>query len=613
MPNNINEFLKWAVQKGTVISPKIEFKNTDTDGVGAFWKEDCVSSEPESLIQIPRDIILTVEDAIESFNSLGQGDFNSVAENCPNVNAILKLYLAFQRTSGNIDTSPYKEYISLLPKMNELNTPYCWNPELKSYIRGTNLGNSLRSNTDQLVEEWWQLINALPEEMKKPEEHYINMKFYYEYSFHNDEDLYNYFVIDSKIDNWTSFPNYLWASIMLKSRSFPAYLLQDSERNRKQDEAMLLPVIDLLNHSPKAKVDWSVVNLEDKQFFEIKLESGIKGSQVFNNYGMKGNEELLLAYGFCLEDNYADSAALKIKIPMSILEEIVRQGIKLPHISDYTTSVAVKETDNVDREDLSQYEDGLLFFITKDHIPENLVKIFQMLVKNTWENKISLRMELAGLNKLRKAFEKKLEMIPDMGSDNMNDVNKRNIRIYTKSQKDIFNCAIKTIKRTEKDILKDPVNKPNLLSLKLVYKRDIRLQNALLISLGVTSYDMVIESEFQDHYWLLFLIRCYNRSEYINQTEGDNEDEQDGNYLPEWIEKVFKKILDANETLPKAAELEFSEVYESLIPPLSKTVPEIFGRGKWTVREFVLAGTLLNRIGFTRGKEEECILVKGDY
>ena len=60
-----------------------------------------------------------------------------------------------------------------------------------------------------------EAINALHDDLPKPEQHYINMKFYYEYKFYTDDDL-NKYLNDENIENWTSFPNYLWALLILK-------------------------------------------------------------------------------------------------------------------------------------------------------------------------------------------------------------------------------------------------------------------------------------------------------------------------------------------------------------------------------------------------------------
>lgn len=124
--------------------------------------------------------------------------------------------------------------------------------------------------------------------------------------------------------------------------------------------------------------------------------------ELFNNYGQKGNEELLLAYGFAIENNPADSAALKIKIPDSKLQVVKDLGIKLPSIHDYTNSVIDQVSDTK-----QEHNESVLFYINQEQIPKSLIELFQALVQNQWESGFTLRMQLAGLNHLRAALETK--------------------------------------------------------------------------------------------------------------------------------------------------------------------------------------------------------------
>lgn len=597
----INDILSWAKENGALISDEIDFKIIESGNIGAFTKQtsenDKLSEKlstllDESQIKLPKSLIITLQTAINSFGP----EFTSISSKTLNINSVLKLYLAREVTNTE---SFFKPYLSLLPTLSQVNSPYTWTADQKLLLKDTNLGNSLNQNLFQIIEEWWQVINLLPESIKKPEAHFMNMKFYYEYKFYKDEDFYKYFITDFNIDNWTNFANYLWSSIILKSRSFPAYLLKDdSSTSIKKDEAMLLPLIDLLNHNPKSNVSWLV----DEKYFSFKSDSASPDSELFNNYGMKGNEELLLGYGFCIENNSADSAALKLQIPQSFIDKIIDFGIELPTMETYTTSV-IRTDDDVPKK-ATNYEDGILFFITENNLPENLIQVFQYVVRNEWENGLSTRMQLHGLNQLRQAIELKLALLK---VPKVTDTVTRNIKIYIESQQRIFKSTIKRIKLLEKDLLAK--NKLKLISLKTVYKNDIKSSQSLLLTFGFTSYDQILDHQFQDQYWLLYLIRCYNRQEYIPDTadEGD-----ENNYLPKWIQTYFNKVVaSSNKIIPEEV-VQYKEIYQNLIPPLNKAVPEIFGKGKWGVEELIYSARLLDKIGFVRGKDQECILVIPD-
>lgn len=88
------------------------------------------------------------------------------------------------------------------------------------------------------------------------------------------------------------------------------------------DFPVLFPVIDIPNHAHDAMVDWAF----DPARFSLSLRSGAKaGGEVFNNYGPKSNDELLLGYGFCLEDNPHDKVLLTLKAPPEELQKELRK------------------------------------------------------------------------------------------------------------------------------------------------------------------------------------------------------------------------------------------------------------------------------------------------
>jgi SET domain len=77
---------------------------------------------------------------------------------------------------------------------------------------------------------------------------------------------------------------------------------------------VLFPLIDLANHSSSAKVTWFTNAHNIPRDLSIILEVDIpEGDQIFNNYGPKSNNELLLGYGFCIPGN--DEVAIAFKPP----------------------------------------------------------------------------------------------------------------------------------------------------------------------------------------------------------------------------------------------------------------------------------------------------------
>jgi hypothetical protein len=101
---------------------------------------------------------------------------------------------------------------------------------------------------------------------------------------------------------------FLWAFCSITSRAFPK---SDSSRQQNQtqedwislSEICLYPVLDMLNHKRNHKIEWI---MSDEGVGFIAREPIEAGTEIFNNYGSKGNENLLGNYGFVLKENPED-------------------------------------------------------------------------------------------------------------------------------------------------------------------------------------------------------------------------------------------------------------------------------------------------------------------
>jgi hypothetical protein len=103
----------------------------------------------------------------------------------------------------------------------------------------------------------------------------------------------------------------LWAATIFTSRAFiSTHILPE-----RDTVPILFPVVDILNHSVSAMVEW---DFRPHASFFLKLLDGdsfAPGQELFNNYAPKQNDELLLGYGFCLEDNPIEQFPLKLAFP----------------------------------------------------------------------------------------------------------------------------------------------------------------------------------------------------------------------------------------------------------------------------------------------------------
>ncbi|CAK7214845.1 hypothetical protein SEUCBS140593_002328 [Sporothrix eucalyptigena] len=177
-----------------------------------------------------------------------------------------------------------------------------------------------------------------------------------------------------------TFALYEWAYCIFTSRSFrpslvltedvKAALTQDGADNHHRgmvnharlpegcgidDFSLLLPVLDIGNHDPRAVIKWQPVVGASRTSLEgsavlttapadttdqaIVFYTGTaynKGQQVFNNYGSKSNSELLVGYGFVLaptDDMHNDYVHLRKRgaLGPSIADEAAGSGNTPPH------------------------------------------------------------------------------------------------------------------------------------------------------------------------------------------------------------------------------------------------------------------------------------------
>lgn len=125
-----------------------------------------------------------------------------------------------------------------------------------------------------------------------------------------------------------------WAASIFGSRSFTSEVLCDTEPSEqarlegrngvKESEydflkplfverfAVLLPLLDILNHRPAAQVEWQARS----SFIGMQiLSSYTSGEELCNNYGPRDNEGLLLSYGFTIPQNTFDHVAIALRPP----------------------------------------------------------------------------------------------------------------------------------------------------------------------------------------------------------------------------------------------------------------------------------------------------------
>jgi hypothetical protein len=210
-------------------------------------------------------------------------------------NIIGHFFLVQQYLMG--EKSFWWPYIHLLPqpyKPESMVIPIWWPEADQKFLGGTNAEPPIKKRAELWKEEWERGISLLRGRFK-------------------DWESYSYGL-------------YQWSATIFGSRSFrpsltiPRELLLDFERDglslilehvRKDRFSILLPIMDIGNHNGVNQVRW--VPDPASGLFNFSNREMIKeGSQIFNYYGQKSNSELLVAYGFILQNTDVDTLNLKL-------------------------------------------------------------------------------------------------------------------------------------------------------------------------------------------------------------------------------------------------------------------------------------------------------------
>ncbi|KAL2260414.1 hypothetical protein VTK26DRAFT_5583 [Humicola hyalothermophila] len=175
-------------------------------------------------------------------------------------------------------------YIAALPQPEHVSAwalPAFWPEDDIAYLDGTNVFVAIEEIQDHVRREFKEARKVLKEESFPSWRDYTQML-------------------------------YKWAYCIFTSRSFrPSLILSGLAKDRissllpagceLDDFSILQPLFDIANHSMSSRYTWDATS--DPSSCQLICRDAYQpGDQVFNNYGLKTNTELLLAYGFILPE-----------------------------------------------------------------------------------------------------------------------------------------------------------------------------------------------------------------------------------------------------------------------------------------------------------------------
>lgn len=507
----------WARSVGCTWPEGVEFRRDEERGVHCV----CTDQLDEGVIRIPLEVVFRGSLACEYFQ------LNEQEMKCQN--SWLKLLFSRIKygdgevmVNGEDLAQKFSSYIQELPQL--VNSPLMWHPqEVSDLLRGTNLGSSVYEKLSMVLQEWSTVIKSREQFINAETQPYLDMLEVRD-PFKMYEILVQPLLAEKKNSqqdklHWLSFPAFLYSHLIFTSRAFPEYVVNPQ---CEEVSVVLLPIIDLLNHDYNAKVQWYPEEIQGQTYFCYKnLNTVQKGNELFNNYGGKGNEELLMGYGFVLEENIFDAVALRIKSPSETIADILDKypGIELPTMENYTTfafDLAKERTNQTKTKTVEDFKDGVMYFVnsTNESALVSLIDLFSYMKLQEKETYTNLRPRLDGIQMLKVAFKQKLDNATQYSpvlNEDESTYKSKCATIYRNSQIAILRNVMTNLKRIEKNLFRE--NKNSLLSMDKVMKNDPSFTSEELPMLfqGQDSDDIVFDSSL-DLFVLWIILKIQNKS-----------------------------------------------------------------------------------------------------
>ncbi|KAK5087670.1 hypothetical protein LTR70_002987 [Exophiala xenobiotica] len=310
--DNHKKLADWILQHGGFIHQDLKIVHHANKGFHAVVQDGKTLPARTRIASCPMPAVLSVLNALSvaPFDHHGTKFPDQFLEAYTYATDVLQaFFLMEQYVLGS--RSWWAVYLQTLPTVEDIDALQFESDEDVAWIRGTNLEAAL----DAQARRWNVQFEEANELLRRLSwEHAKNGAYHYKL--------------------------FRWASTIFGSRSFTSQVLDDTKpadtarpMGKKEPGhqmlsklfsarfAVLLPLLDILNHRPAALVEWqartSYVGLQI-------LEDYHSGQEVYNNYGPRDNEGLLMSYGFVIEDNPYEHVLISINAHPGTPLEIAR-------------------------------------------------------------------------------------------------------------------------------------------------------------------------------------------------------------------------------------------------------------------------------------------------
>ncbi|KAF8446651.1 hypothetical protein BGX38DRAFT_1271025 [Terfezia claveryi] len=540
--HELKSLMAWAKSNGAFIYDDLILISEESSNCGACYTTAAIPPSTR-LLSIPHSLAITYSNAISQFPP----ELSEAGTPVTHF-AVISAFLALEKLKGT--DGFWHPYIAILPSV-ELGCggPLFQSPEIiHLWLEGTNLS---AREVEIVKEDWrqdWKCIKGLL----------------------------------GSIEGWEAYAEsltwelYLWAASMFASRAFPDKLLswdsssttlqvpqlktqvnEDGTTQIFQDgvktgaKPALFPILDMLNHKPHTKITWQLgrtdIGFTGEEFLQ-------KGTEVFNNYGPKPNQQLLLSYGFAIQDNPNDTVMLKLKPSL----DSVRQAIRDEQISA--------------KDDVGTYHLG----VNDPTTPIELVQLFRIIVANQWElevlqnspkDPIMGRNEIAAMTQILRSLQMKLSTHSCGRQATDDKINKSRFgnyaTIFRNGQIKILRSAI----LRHQDELNELYSRCLLVSLEELTRPYRRLSKAIETCFG-NSDDRAASGMDE----VVFILAICNL--LLENQKGNS-------FLAPQLKELLKHY-PLNTAGSYEEEARVKQLYEDLFPAMAEACPKIFGDNRWT-------------------------------
>ncbi|KAI7866154.1 hypothetical protein BDF14DRAFT_1816675, partial [Spinellus fusiger] len=536
-------YLEWIQQEGGSYT-KLDFRADPINGT--VHSSQAVHSG-DTIATVPFKVAITERVARQAFPTLSAFSCRSV----------MALFIAHETLMGN--KSYYAPYLNILPK--HIGVPFFWETDDLHYLDKTNLATAVYERKQDIHKEYTCMMKEPP--------------------------------MDSvQAVTWEGF---LWAYAVLTSRAFPYTLIDPTHTDPSE---VLFPLVDALNHKPNTKITWERHGVDPTGMLSfVSGQHYEAGEEVFNNYGPKSNEELLLGYGFCFPVNEHDHVALKPNFSRDPNCEL-----KLSILQKCTI--------------ISGNIEPLTHYVHRNHVPEAFLKLMRVLVMNAVEAEaysqceennalafVGYRNELAMIAMTCTLLQSKLNALQSVFLDREpEDMRRQYALMYRQGQEDVLHSVLSVMENNKQVILR-----------KMVYdKRQGRLAPvAPLLSIVNLGYYQSLEyPNMESENFIMMSSVVITPSQVlgkdrpfkaaIDELFEDIQEEEDivmmlallrerSKATSQW-QPFFEKT---KAPLQEPEDLE--DMYSSLFPAFSDAYPDIFPHKHYTFELFQWADAIMSQ------------------